>query len=445
MAAPNLRPDSNTSKSILPVTGTITNVDSTANPLPFGIYTRHIQPKQGEQSTEHFISGAVDQVAYVYKKLGGDVLDVEITQYQVYAAYEEAVLEYSYIVNLHQAKNVLSNTLGNTTGSFDHDGELRTGGALSASLAGDRVELKYPRYDFSFTKRVIDRMATETNVGGSQTIYSASFDKVDEQQEYDLQTIIYSASVNDSTVPYYGKLTAHTDETQGKKKLTIKKVYYKTPHAMWRFYGYYGSLNAVGNLSTYGQFADDSSWEIIPMWQNKLQAIQFEDHLWTRTSHYSYELKNNRVRLFPVPSTYSPDKFWVEFFINLDAWDEEDDRRIGIDGINNMNTLPFANIPFNSINSIGKQWIRRFALSLSKEMLGYIRGKFASIPIPGESVTLNGAELVTQAKEEQDKLREELKTILDELTYQKLAESDAAIIDSTGKTLQGMPVPIMVG
>ena len=183
------------------------------------------------------------------------------------------------------------------------------------------------------------------------------------------------------------------------------------------------------------------------MWQNKLQAIQYEDHLYTRLSHFSYEIKNNNLRLFPIPHSGSahPNKFWVQFMIHEDAWDEDDDRRTGVDGVNNMNTLPFANIPYSKINSIGKQWIRRFALALSKEMLGLVRGKFATIPIPGESVTLNGSDLVSQGKDEQEKLREELKTVLDELTYQKLAEKDAAIMDSTGKVLQGVPVPIMVG
>jgi len=181
------------------------------------------------------------------------------------------------------------------------------------------------------------------------------------------------------------------------------------------------------------------------VWQNKAQAILYEDHIWARTSHYSYEIKNNMLRLFPIPNSYSPDKFWVEFTIDEDVWAEDDDRKVGVDGVNNMNTLPFANIPYDSINAIGKQWIRRFSLALCKEMLGHVRGKFSTIPIPGESVTLNASDLLSQGKEEQDKLREELKTILDELTYQKLAEQDAAIADSVGKTLQGTPVPIMVG
>ena len=98
-----------------------------------------------------------------------------------------------------------------------------------------------------------------------------------------------------------------------------------------------------------------------------------------------------------------------------------------------------------NINSIGKQWIRRFALALTKEVLGQVRGKFGSIPIPGESVTLNSADLLSQAKEEQDKLREELKTTLDELVYVRLAETEAAIMDSANKVQSNVPTTIFIG
>ena len=141
---------------------------------------------------------------------------------------------------------------------------------------------------------------------------------------------------------------------------------------MWRFFGYYGGLNVVGNLSSYGQYADDSTFEIVPTWQNKLQAMAYEDALWTRISHYSYEIKNNKLRLFPQPDSTSPEKFWVQFSIEnqYSPWEEgSGEPKQGIKGINNMNTLPFTNLPFENINAIGKQWIRRFALALTKEML----------------------------------------------------------------------------
>ena len=109
-----------------------------------------------------------------------------------------------------------------------------------------------------------------------------------------------------------------------------------------------------------------------------------------------------------------------------------------------MNTLPFENIPYENINSIGHQWIRRFALALSKETLGQIRGKFGgSVPIPGESVSLNASDLLSQAKEEQSSLREELKTILDELTYPKLLESDKGMVDNAKAIVSESPLKIL--
>ena len=132
----------------------------------------------------------------------------------------------------------------------------------------------------------------------------------------------------------------------------------------------------------------------------------------------------------------------IEFSIPEDAWSGDDP---SIDGVNNMNTLPFGNLPFESINSIGKQWIRRFSLALCKETLGQVRSKFGSVPIPGDNIQLNGSALLNEGKEEQQKLRDELKTTLAELTYAKLVEQDAQMVDNSSKVLEKVPNYIFVG
>tara|TARA_R110000824_G_scaffold247867_1_gene436920 strand:- start:8500 stop:9753 length:1254 start_codon:yes stop_codon:yes gene_type:complete len=417
MAAPVLTPKQNASVSVLPVTGTASNV---LDSLATRTYT-----------SDDFISGALNQITYTYRKLGGDVLDLEIKEASVYAAYEESCLEYSYLLNIHQSKNILSDVLGAQTGTFDHKGEIKDG-ELSSSLDGSHVTLKYPLFDYAYARRVADGISQEANVGGTSTVFSASFDIKDGQQDYDLQTII-------STSP---KFSAAVDN----KKILIKKVFYKTPRTMWRFFGYQGGLNVIGNMTSYGQYADDSTFQVVPVWENKLQAMAYEDAIYTRTSHCSYELRNNRLRLFPNPSSYHIPKMWFEFTIPGNNWEAPtDEGDIGIDGINNMNTLPMGNIPYENINSIGKQWIRRFALALSKETLGLTRSKFATIPIPGESVTLNGSELLSQAKDEQEKLREELKTVLDELRYGQLMSGDADLVENANKIQQKIPLLIFVG
>jgi len=412
MALPTLTPTSQTSAIILPVTG---NTDNVTAALPLGVYSGSAQ----------FLSGAAAQVAFTYKRLGGDVLDIELTEDNVYASYEDAVLEYSYLINVHQSKNILGSALGGTTGSFDHTGERLTGPT--------NAQLKYPKLNFEIAFKIGDKFATEAGVGGTQPIYSASVTTVNDQQDYDLQELLEADSTYASIV--------------GNKRVKIREVFYRTPMAMWRFYGYYGGLNVTGDMSSYGQYADDSTFQVIPSWQNKIQAISYEDHLYTRTSHYSYEVVDNKLRLYPIPSGVSPEQFWFRFTVdNTDIWEDADNDDNGQDGINNMNTLPFENVPYENINSIGKQWIRRFALALSKETLGQIRGKFGgNVPIPGESISLNASDLLSQAKAEQDALRDELKTILDELTYNKLLATDKEMVDSAKAIVSETPLKIFVG
>ena len=336
----DLSPRSETSAIVLPSTGSYSLV---AASLPLAVYTGSVA----------FLSGAVSQVSFVYKKLGGDVVDIELTPSNVYAAYEEAVLEYSYIINLHQGKNALSTYLGEQTGTFDHRGNLLAG-ELSSSLSGTSVTTKYPRFSLGYSRRVGDGASTAGGYGGTTPIYSGSFKPVQNVQDYDLQSIVSAASATGADdgggiVGYSGKV--------GTKRIIITKVYFMSPRAMWRFYGYYGGFGVVGNMSTYGMYADDSTFEVIPTWQNKMQAIMYEDSITTRTSNYAYEIKNNMLRLFPTPSYWgldNDDRFWFNFYVDLNPWEEDDNYKSGVNGINNVNTIPFDNLPYENINSIGK-------------------------------------------------------------------------------------------
>ena len=422
MALPILTPKSQMSKVILPVTGNATDV--TNDNLPYGVYL----------DTPDFISGAVDQVALTYKMLGGDVLDIELMPGNVYTSYELSVLEYSSIINSHQAENVLSDFLGATTGTFDQDGELKAG-PLSQSLSGTSVALKFPTFDFAYAERIGSGLAQSAGFGDNVRMYSASFALTGGVQNYNLQNILSSSQVGK---PW--------DNLIQNKKVRIERVYYKSSAAMWRFFGYMGVGGGVyGNLSSYGMYADDSTFEIVPAWQNILQAQQFETNLYTRASHYSYEIQNNYITLYPSPCSRYPTKMWLNFSIPQDTWTEDSGSTVGVNGINNMNTLPFANLPYDNINSIGKQWIRKYALAISKEMLGQIRGKFATIPIPGNDITLNASELLSQAKEEQQALKEELKAQLEKLTYGALIKGDAEMAADAEAVMTHVPMGIYTG
>jgi len=416
MAFPDLTPASTVSAIVLPESG---DASAVAASLAIGYYS----------TSNAFLTGAAAQVGYTYRRLGGSVLDLEVKAADVYNHYEEACLEYSYIINLHQARNALGSALGGPTGTFDHSGDIQNG--------VEDISTKYPKFQFDYAFRVADKFSSEAMVGGTEPLYSASFARVSDQQDYDLQQIVEDLATAGG-VPFSG---------MSGKRIKIRQVYYVSPQQMWRFYGYYGGLNVVGNFNNYGQYADDSTFEVIPAWQNKLQAMSYEDHLYTRTSHYSYEINDNKLKIYPIPNGVSPERFWFRFSVagDNDAY-STGSYDSGVDGVNNMNTMPMENLPYESINSIGKQWIRRFALALSKETLGNNRGKFGgNVPIPGETVSLNASDLLSQSQAEMTALREELNKQLDEMLYSKLAETDKSMIENTDAIVGKTPMKIFVG
>jgi len=282
MAQPILTPTSQTSKVILPSSSVPSEADDFV--FPFLVYS----------ADQFFLSGAADQVAYTYNKLGGDVLDIELTKEQVFSAYQESVLEYSYLLNIHQAKNAIGDLLGAKTGSFNEEGQLQD----TTDLVD--VALKFPKFKFEYARRVGHGYSTEAGLGGVTPIFSASFNTTASVQDYDLQAIVSSSAATDSSAPFFGAVSG--------SRINVTKVYFKTPNAMWRFFGYYGGLNTVGDLASYGQYADDSTFQLVPTWQNKAQAMAFEDAIYTRNSQYSFEIKNNKLRIFPNSVTNGPKK-----------------------------------------------------------------------------------------------------------------------------------------
>jgi hypothetical protein len=416
---PSLYPTSSTSSLVLPATASSSEVDTATYPLPFGIYT-----------SSEFKEGCADQVAYVYRKMAGDVLDLEITKYDVFAAYEDAVLTYSYLVNLYQARNALNSALGSKTGSFDSDGELS--GSTTGIL---HAELKYPRLNFGYIRNIAGTFSEEAGVGGHHTVHTSSIDITDYVQEYDLQK-----SLQDSTI-FSGSVSG--------KKVLIKKVFYKTGRAFWSLYGMYGGINIIGSFANFNSYASDQTFEIMPVWEMKQRVMELEDRMWTRTSHFSYELRNNILKLYPTPSGGTPTKIYFEFIIPDEGpWTETSGSVYSsstISGVNSINTLPFSNIPYENINSIGKQFIRSYALESCKETLGMVRGKFSTIPIPNENITMNGPELIANARETKEKLKDDLLKTLEETQYFSLSKKDAEMAEDVNKILQKIPLGIYVG
>lgn len=411
MSTINLSPQSTLSRRKLSSTGSYSEVL---------LYTQNIY------TSSQFISGAVDGVKLAYHFFVGNILDIELETSNIYIAYEQAVTKYGYFINAHQAQNVLYDLLGFATATFDQNGNI---------TAGTDVSTKYPRFSLGYARTMAQAFGGEIGIGGVNNQYSASFDIQDGVQDYDLNEILNNSE-------FSGIVDG--------KKINIKDVYFKSRNAQWRFfgafagaYGGYGGYGSVGGYGVYSGYANSSMFHLYPAWQTKLEAMSYEDTMWTRTSHYSFQIINNKLRIFPIPSlSYDGNnKFWFTFQIENDPWTNESGSfNSGSTGaITNLNNLPLANIPYDSINSVGKQWIRNYFLVLVAEMLSFSRGKIDQIPIANGPVKLNSGELASWAAQEKEKLERELKEYLDKLAYPEITRRRKETVDDAMGILNGVP------
>lgn len=346
-------------------------------------------------------------IKYTYHKLGGDILKIELSNKDVWVSTEEAVLEYSAMINTYNAKSIMADIIGSATGSLEGK------------------EQKLARMNLALANRKADAFSSEAMVGGTQTLYSASIALSTSQQVYDLQGLLSSS----------GKIT-------GNQRVIIKEVFHFSPTAAYRFFDTSSAVNYLHNQFSFESFTPETVFYLLPVWEDVLRAQTLEMSHKIRRSNYSYDLINNVLKIYPVP-TSDTNLFFTYYIVDTDPFTDADDPMI--DGITGLNNVPFGNISFTKVNSIGKQWIRKFALALAKETLGQIRSKVGNIPIPNGDLTLNGADLIQQAREEQMNYRTELKEWLESMTYQKLAEQQRMEEENLKVVLNGVPMGIFVG
>ena len=174
-----------------------------------------------------------------------------------------------------------------------------------------------------------------------------------------------------------------------------------------------------------------------------LQGIEFNDQI--RKSAYSFELVNNRLKVFPVPNIKSGSaaNMWFEYY------KKEDKSAVSFnsntDLITNVGEVPYENPTYKYINSVGRQWIFRYTLSLAKELLAYIRGKYQVVPVPGSEATLNQADLLADARSEKESLMTSLREMLDQTSRSSQIEKQAKESEDVQTTLKSIPMTIYVG
>ena len=373
------------------------------NPTPFGFY---------DNETD-FAAEADKMVTFVKRKLGDDILSVELTKKQIFACFEESVLEYSSILNQYQAKSQLVNYLGFPTGS---GGETFLSGS----------EEKFPRDNLEYLTRFAEPYAMEAGIGGSYDTVSGSIELQSGRQDYNIYTELKHSNGN----PVF-------DNEKG--KLKIVEVFHFNPQAAYRFFDTTSAINYLNNEFSFESFTPETIFYVLPVFEDILRAGQLDLSNRVRRSNYSYRVEGRNIRLFPTP-TGDGKELWIRVRQypdpNSPAYTDKT-----VHGVSNMSNLPFGNIQFERINSIGRQWIRQFTLALSKETLGHIRSKFGSIPVPGAEVSLNGSDLISQGREDKEKLITSLKEMLDTMTYDKLIEVQSTRAENMNKQLKFVPMP----
>ena len=399
---------------------------ATTSPTPFGIF----------DSEKDFIIDANSMVTFVKRKLGDDILSVELTNKQVWMSFEEATLEYGRIVNEYQTKSQLSNLLGTDLGTNSDDQNYNEVSNNDTDGGPRGQENKFPRETLEFLSRKAEPYAASAGVGGSYNIHSGSIELVNGQQDYDIYETL---KMDHNGVETFVK---DIPEFQN-KKLRIFEVMHYSPQAAYRFFDTTSAINYLNNEFAFESFTPETVFYVLPVFEDLLRAQQMDVSNRVRRSNYSYELIGKNLRIFPRPTVEQSGtkKMYLRFAPPMNPTDP-DITDASADGVSGLHNITFNNILYQKINSMGRQWIRQYTFALSKEVLGLVRSKFGSIPIPNGDLQLNGADLLSQAQGEKEKLITSLREMLDSLTYDKLLETQAAETGNMTTILKTVPIPL---
>jgi len=378
---------------------------STIAPTPFAFF----------DSDAAFQTEADSMIMFVKRKLGDDVLSVELTKKEIWACFEEACCEYSRLIHETKIQSELTNLLGLPTGSND-------------------ITNKYAQQTLEHLLRMAEPYASNAFVGGSYNATLGYLDLVAGQQDYDIYT---SVKDNETGVGVYESMASGS-----KGKLKIAEVFHFEPLAAQHFL--LNASNITNFLATnfnYESYVNSTVFYVLPVFEDVLRRGMLETAFRVRRSNYSYEIMGTKLRIFPIPTTdLQTGRLYMKLVKPQNPLNPafHDDSIYGISGPSNV---PLGNIPFSSINQPGRQWIRQYTLALCKELLGLIRSKFQTVPIPNADLQLNGEALVSQGREDKDKLTTQMKEFLANLTYAKLLESDALAAENMNKQLRYIPMP----
>ena len=337
------------------------------------------------------------------QRLGYPLMDVELQSGSFYACFEEAVTTYGNEVFQYKIRENYLSMEGDTTGSSYNNKLIEPG--------------------LGRTIQITENYGTEAGVGGDITKYTGELNVTQSVQEYDLEAAL-------------GNIDGGVE---------IRKVFFESPPAILRYFDPYAGtgtgIQSLMDAFDFGSYSPGVNFLLMPASYDmlKVQAIEFNDQI--RRSAYSFELVNNKLKLFPIPTRSG--KVYFEYYKNSEKSAAVRKSETGL--ITNVGEVPYDNVQYREINSVGRQWVYRYTLALTKELLGYIRGKYQQIPVPGSNTALNQADLLTDARTEKVSLLTELREMLDQTSRTSQLERKANESDNLKRITTEVPMTIYIG
>ena len=363
---------------------------------PFGYY----------DSDYEFQVDAEKVAKWCAQRLGYPIMEVELQDINFYTAFEEAVTEFGTQINMYNAKDYMLTLIGTPTGSSVQNKVITPNMGRQISMAKN--------------------YGSEAGSGGDVDYKKGYVTLVAGQQQYDLNT-----------------LWANPQEASA--SIEIKRIYHDFSPAIVRYFDPYvgtgaGTQQLLDSFG-WGSYSPAVSFLVMPLYADllRIQAIEMNDTI--RKSNYSFELRNNKLTIFPLP-TVDGVNLYFDYVLVADRNNPIKGNSTGL--VSDLSNTPFDRLTYSYINPLGKQWIFKYTLAIAKEMQGLVRSKYSTVPIPGADVTLNGTDLIAQGREDKTNLIAELKELLLGMSRQSQMEQEKAIADAMNSNLSRVPLKIYI-
>ena len=369
---------------------------------PFGIY----------DDDYVFQEDAPKMALWCARRLGFPIQNVELQDENFYACFEESVSEYSAQVNQFNIRNDLYSLKGRDTGT-NYSGKLVEGSILPHLV------------------QISDAYGTLVGVGGNTEIKKTKITLTAGQQVYDLDTLISAVS-------------------ESGNRIDVSKVYFEATPAINRFFDPYsvsgqGTLNLIDEFG-FGSYSPAAQFVLMPVFEDllRIQHIEFNDQI--RKSAHTFNIIDNKLTIFPRPTATTistKPNIYIDYFVRKDFITNSTSVKSNV--VSDFSNAGYDFIQYTTINDVGKQWIRKYTLALVKELLGAIREKYSTIPIPGSEISLDGAALRSEAQTEKESLMTQLRETLEELSRKVQFENKANEAKQQQEMLQKVPLAIYIG